>query len=224
MQQIFDLLWKTKDKAIVERFGLWLLQRDRALGLKVGGSILPSTRLLTLLSSLQQLFSDPKQTLTFETRDLFGKIRAVDGDAADQFLEGAVLQERDTVSSDLSDFNEVSLTVASRRRTRDCTPTSSSGTSIDWRNYWATLQQNHTYVTKVSALPSFLRPSRADSFHHSQNPTTLPSSPPHPHLRHPFSPSLPLATPPTHPMHSSIACASKPSSSSAPRRSTTSPR
>ncbi|ORY74073.1 hypothetical protein BCR35DRAFT_293491 [Leucosporidium creatinivorum] len=78
LQQIFDLLWKTKDKAIVERFGLWLLQRDRALGLK--------------------LFSDPKQTLTFETRDLFSKIRAVDGDAADQYLEGAVLQERDTDS------------------------------------------------------------------------------------------------------------------------------
>lgn len=45
-----------------------------------------------------QLFSDPKQTLTFETRDLFSKIRAVDADAADQYLEGAVLQERDTVS------------------------------------------------------------------------------------------------------------------------------
>jgi hypothetical protein len=40
---------------------------------------------------------DPKQTLTFDTRDLFGKIRAVDPDAADTFLESTVLQRRDTV-------------------------------------------------------------------------------------------------------------------------------
>lgn len=35
LQQIFDLLWRTKDLDLVERWGVWLLQRDRALGLKV---------------------------------------------------------------------------------------------------------------------------------------------------------------------------------------------
>jgi hypothetical protein len=35
LQQIFDLLWKTKDKDLIEHYGMWLLQRDRLLGLKV---------------------------------------------------------------------------------------------------------------------------------------------------------------------------------------------
>jgi hypothetical protein len=47
LQQIFDLLWKTKDKAIVERFGLWLLQRDRALGLKASMSLVFDRTVLT---------------------------------------------------------------------------------------------------------------------------------------------------------------------------------
>ena len=50
------------------------------------------------LHSISQLFNDPKQTLRFDTRELFAKMRDVDEDAADLFLEGAVLQERDTVS------------------------------------------------------------------------------------------------------------------------------
>jgi len=49
-------------------------------------------------SLCSQLFNDPKQTLRFDTRELFAKMRDVDEDAADLFLEGAVLQERDTVS------------------------------------------------------------------------------------------------------------------------------
>ncbi|KAI5477112.1 TGF beta receptor associated protein [Pseudohyphozyma bogoriensis] len=44
------------------------------------------------------LFLDPKQTLTFETRDLVEKIRSIDADAADTFLESTVLQRRDTDS------------------------------------------------------------------------------------------------------------------------------
>ncbi|KAL8283319.1 hypothetical protein RQP46_005729 [Phenoliferia psychrophenolica] len=75
---IFDTLWLSKDRFVVEKYGVWLIQHDRALGLK--------------------LFSDPKQTLTFDTRDLFGKIRAIDGDAADLFLENAVLQKKSSDS------------------------------------------------------------------------------------------------------------------------------
>lgn len=151
------MLWKTKDKAIVERFGLWLLQRNRALGLKVSGPLrhwASLSKRFVDLSSIHQLFSDPKQTLTFETRDLFGKIRAVDGDAADQYLEGAVLQERDTVSLRFSADNLIddSLTFSSRRRIHDCTPTSSNGTSTDWQSYWVTLRQNLIYVSKVRNL------------------------------------------------------------------------
>ncbi|GAA5872000.1 hypothetical protein JCM1840_004768 [Sporobolomyces johnsonii] len=77
-RRIFDLVWRTKDKALVERYGLWILKHDRTLGLK--------------------LFNDPKQTLTFDTREVFAKMREVDGEAADMFLEVAVLQERDTDS------------------------------------------------------------------------------------------------------------------------------
>ena len=46
---------------------------------------------------MPQLFSDPKQSLTFDTRELFGKIRDVDADAADLVLENAVLQKRSSV-------------------------------------------------------------------------------------------------------------------------------
>ncbi|CEQ41527.1 SPOSA6832_03250, partial [Sporobolomyces salmonicolor] len=83
-RRIFDLVWRTKDKALVERYGLWMLKHDRTLGLKVCLS--------------PPLFYDPKQTLTFDTREVFAKMREVDGEAADMFLEVAVLQERDTDS------------------------------------------------------------------------------------------------------------------------------
>lgn len=43
LQQIFDLLWTTKDKAVVEKYGIWLLQRERALGLKVRSSLRSDT-------------------------------------------------------------------------------------------------------------------------------------------------------------------------------------
>ncbi|GAA5907483.1 uncharacterized protein JCM6883_001219 [Sporobolomyces salmoneus] len=78
-RQIFDLLWTLKDRKLVEEYGIWLLRYDRELGLK--------------------LFNDPKQTMTFETRRLYEKMKEVDQDAADTFLEGAVLQERDTDST-----------------------------------------------------------------------------------------------------------------------------
>ncbi|KAK4698396.1 vacuolar protein sorting-associated protein 3, partial [Phenoliferia sp. Uapishka_3] len=74
VQRIFDTLWESRDKSLVEKYGVWLIQRDQALGLK--------------------LFSDPKQTLTFDTRELFGKIRKFNGEVADLFLENAVLQKR----------------------------------------------------------------------------------------------------------------------------------
>jgi hypothetical protein len=32
---IFGLLWKSKEKFLVERYGLWLVKRDPRLGLKV---------------------------------------------------------------------------------------------------------------------------------------------------------------------------------------------
>ena len=35
IKQIFDLLWKLKDQSLVETYGLWLLERDRELGLRV---------------------------------------------------------------------------------------------------------------------------------------------------------------------------------------------
>lgn len=57
VQQIFDLLWKTKDKDIVERFGLWLLQRDRALGLKVGVSSQMSTKLQLYFADFSSIHS-----------------------------------------------------------------------------------------------------------------------------------------------------------------------
>ncbi|GAA5958846.1 hypothetical protein JCM3765_000755 [Sporobolomyces pararoseus] len=85
LKQIFELLWKLrlkKDyKGLVETYGLWLLKQDRELGLK--------------------LFNDPKQhdTLSFDTRELFTKMKEVDEEAADLFLENSVLQEKDTDSS-----------------------------------------------------------------------------------------------------------------------------
>ncbi|GAA5933539.1 uncharacterized protein JCM15063_001342 [Sporobolomyces koalae] len=77
-RQVFDLVSRSKDKSLVEKYGLWLVQRDRLLGLRI--------------------FNDPKQTLRFDTRELFARMRQVDVDGADLFLEGAVLQERDTDS------------------------------------------------------------------------------------------------------------------------------
>ncbi|KAM0748698.1 hypothetical protein T439DRAFT_70364 [Meredithblackwellia eburnea MCA 4105] len=74
VRKVFDLVWGSEDRLMVEKYGLWIMQRDRTLGLK--------------------LFSDPKQTIVFDTRDLFGKIKEVDAEAADLFLENAVLQKR----------------------------------------------------------------------------------------------------------------------------------
>ncbi|GAA6028594.1 hypothetical protein JCM8097_007301 [Rhodosporidiobolus ruineniae] len=78
VRKVFDLVWRMKDKEVTEKYGLWMLRHDRDLGLK--------------------LFIDPKQTLTFDTRDLFAKMSTVDGAAADNFLESVVLQERDADS------------------------------------------------------------------------------------------------------------------------------
>jgi len=36
-RQIFDLLWKVKDQALTEKYGLWLIRHDRGLGLRVSG-------------------------------------------------------------------------------------------------------------------------------------------------------------------------------------------
>lgn len=41
IKKISDLLWKSKDMRQVEKYGIWLLQRDRVLGLKVS-PLLPS--------------------------------------------------------------------------------------------------------------------------------------------------------------------------------------
>ncbi|GAA6015822.1 hypothetical protein JCM10207_008808 [Rhodosporidiobolus poonsookiae] len=78
VRKVFELVWKTREKELTEQYGLWLLKHDQALALK--------------------LFTDPKQTLTFDTRDLFAKMSKVDEHAADMFLEVTVLQERDTDS------------------------------------------------------------------------------------------------------------------------------
>ena len=34
-RDVFDLLWKSKERDLVEKWGIWLLRRDRALGLRV---------------------------------------------------------------------------------------------------------------------------------------------------------------------------------------------
>uniref|UniRef100_A0A0K3C490 BY PROTMAP: gi/472583522/gb/EMS21155.1/ TGF beta receptor associated protein [Rhodosporidium toruloides NP11] gi/647396884/emb/CDR39543.1/ RHTO0S04e06238g1_1 [Rhodosporidium toruloides] n=1 Tax=Rhodotorula toruloides TaxID=5286 RepID=A0A0K3C490_RHOTO len=78
LQRMFDMTWRSKDKSLVEKYGLWMLKHDQSRALR--------------------LFSDPKQTITFETRDLFAKMSKVDPDAADRFLESTVLQERDSDS------------------------------------------------------------------------------------------------------------------------------
>ncbi|BGP33373.1 hypothetical protein JCM10296v2_005173 [Rhodotorula toruloides] len=75
LQRVFDLTWRSKDKLLVEKYGLWMLKHDQSRALR--------------------LFSDPKQTITFDTRDLFAKMSKVDPDAADRFLESTVLQKRD---------------------------------------------------------------------------------------------------------------------------------
>ncbi|GAA5852101.1 hypothetical protein JCM9279_005057 [Rhodotorula babjevae] len=76
VHKVFDLVWRSKDKALIEKYGLWLLRHDvdRAL----------------------RLFTDPKQPILLDTRDLFAKMAKVDSDAADRFLEVTVLQERDS--------------------------------------------------------------------------------------------------------------------------------
>ncbi|GAA5904811.1 hypothetical protein JCM8208_001362 [Rhodotorula glutinis] len=76
VHKVFDLVWRSKDKALIEKYGLWLLRHDvdRAL----------------------RLFTDPKQPVLLDTRDLFAKMAKVDSDAADRFLEVTVLQERDS--------------------------------------------------------------------------------------------------------------------------------
>ncbi|BGP09381.1 hypothetical protein JCM10049v2_005249 [Rhodotorula toruloides] len=78
LQSMFDLTWRSKDKSLVEKYGLWMLKHDQSRALR--------------------LFSDPKQTITFDTRELFAKMSKVDPDAADRFLESTVLQERDSDS------------------------------------------------------------------------------------------------------------------------------
>lgn len=128
VQRIFDLVWKTKEKDLVERYGLWLIPHDRALGLKVrDASHRLSNRSLTAL--LSQLFNDPKQTITFETRELFTKISAVDSAAADSYLEGAVLQERDSVRWFASEQGAFRADWH-LHRTHDCMSNLLSGTSI----------------------------------------------------------------------------------------------
>ncbi|BGP17675.1 hypothetical protein JCM10213v2_005713 [Rhodosporidiobolus nylandii] len=76
VKRVFDLVWKEREQGRTEKWGLWVLKHDQDLGLK--------------------LFIDPKQTLAFDTRDLFAKMSAVDPMAADMFLESTVLQERDS--------------------------------------------------------------------------------------------------------------------------------
>jgi len=36
-RQVFDLLWKAKDQALTEKYGLWLIRHDRGFGLRVSG-------------------------------------------------------------------------------------------------------------------------------------------------------------------------------------------
>ncbi|SCZ87760.1 BZ3500_MvSof-1268-A1-R1_Chr2-3g05228 [Microbotryum saponariae] len=75
-ERIFDLLWESQDKNLLDRFGIPLIKHDRQLGLR--------------------LFLDPKQSIQFETRQLLERIQAVDPEAADVYLEAAVLQGKDT--------------------------------------------------------------------------------------------------------------------------------
>lgn len=75
-----------------------MVNHDVGLALKV---IIPCGRYLEdfgLTNIIVQLFTDPKQTLVFDTRDLFNKLSRVNSDAADRFLESAVIQERDAAS------------------------------------------------------------------------------------------------------------------------------
>ncbi|TNY19371.1 hypothetical protein DMC30DRAFT_448017 [Rhodotorula diobovata] len=76
VHKVFDLVWRSKDKGLVEKYGLWMLRHDVERALR--------------------LFTDPKQPVKLDTRDLFGKMAQVNSDAADRFLEVTVLQERDS--------------------------------------------------------------------------------------------------------------------------------
>ncbi|SCV74998.1 BQ2448_8027 [Microbotryum intermedium] len=75
-QRFFDLLWEAEDKKLIDRFGVPLIKQDRELGLR--------------------LFLDPKQPFQFDTKQLLERIRRVDSEAADLYLEAAVLQDKDT--------------------------------------------------------------------------------------------------------------------------------
>ncbi|SGZ31858.1 BQ5605_C042g12021 [Microbotryum silenes-dioicae] len=75
-ERIFNLLWESQDKNLLDRFGIPLIKHDRQLGLR--------------------LFLDPKQSIQFETRQLLERIQTVDPEAADVYLEAAVLQGKDT--------------------------------------------------------------------------------------------------------------------------------
>jgi hypothetical protein len=55
IKKISDLLWKSKDTRQVEKYGIWLLQRDRVLGLKVS----PSPSPLVDLSLMKECSSSP---------------------------------------------------------------------------------------------------------------------------------------------------------------------
>lgn len=92
---MFDLLWTSRDQELVIEYGLWLIVRDRAMGLKVRRK----WKLLRALLTPDQLFSDPTQVLSFHTKDLFARIVEVDSSAADLFLENVVLSKRDTVGT-----------------------------------------------------------------------------------------------------------------------------
>ena len=99
MRRIYELTWKSKDPALTEKYGIWLVKHDPALALKVrpASVVLPSE--CQHSPSSPQLFTDPKQTLVFDTRNIFSKLSQINNDVADRFLESAVIQERDTVRS-----------------------------------------------------------------------------------------------------------------------------
>lgn len=117
-----------------------MLKHDQARALKVRQALTPpphswraNMRLTCRARLPSQLFTDPKQTVALDTRDLFGKMSQVDSDAADRFLEMTVLQERDTVRFLPKHCRLAIVTSLTGRASRmhDCMLTSSSGTSAD---------------------------------------------------------------------------------------------
>jgi hypothetical protein len=98
---IYDVLADSRDKLIVEQYGLWIIGRDVSMGIKVNESHSNHSFARVSadqISSANKLFTDSKQKLIFDTRDLFTKISQVDEQAGDLFLESTVLQKRDSVS------------------------------------------------------------------------------------------------------------------------------